>query len=457
MPDFLFVISFFLFPWIFYFIHKAADERLLKISIVNVVFVSLMLFSYFGIFPLYFGLDEFNNYLKVDNKQIVFKMFVISSLNILFLLIGVLITRFIFKIKKRRNFSGPESINRTQYMLILCLIILSVVTLSRYILKIDEIAIFTLFENGHAAANIARSKMGNDFPGRYHWYAVFIHQLSYFSSFILLASYLIKREKTVLILFFISFSIATFASIMAIEKGPVVIYFLSLCAVWFLVKKDGRVPLKFTIFMLLGVFFLLAVFGVYFAGAEGLFSGFTAVFSRAFASSISPAYFYLLIFPEYIGFMYGKTISNPGGIFPYEPFRYTIEVMNWVVPGLKERGIVGSMPTVFWGEIYVNFNWYVIPLFSFITGIFLALIDWLITKLKYNAITIAFNVWLILFFKNLAITGFSGFVFSVDFYIVGIAFIVICYFNSENNKADFYQNSTADSSDAKKSYTSITK
>ncbi len=42
------------------------------------------------------------------------------------------------------------------------------------------------------------------------------------------------------------------------------------------------------------------------------------------------------------------------GILPFEPFRMTVEVMNWVNP--NSNGVVGSMPTVFWAEAYANFG-----------------------------------------------------------------------------------------------------
>ena len=42
-----------------------------------------------------------------------------------------------------------------------------------------------------------------------------------------------------------------------------------------------------------------------------------------------------------------NAVSKSRGLFPWEGYKMTVEVMNWVNPTLADRGIVGSMPTVF--------------------------------------------------------------------------------------------------------------
>ena len=108
---------------------------------------------------------------------------------------------------------------------------------------------------------------------------------------------------------------------------------------------------------------------------------------------------------------------------PYEPYRYTIEVMNWVFPELVGSGVVGTAPTVFWGEAYANFGPLGIPIVAFIIGCLVALVSYLVSKLEINPLTIGFLVSLILIFKDLSVTGFSGYFYNV--YVISITSIVI--------------------------------
>ncbi len=107
---------------------------------------------------------------------------------------------------------------------------------------------------------------------------------------------------------------------------------------------------------------------------------------------------------------------------PYEPYSYTIEVMNWMFPRLADSGVVGSMPTVFWGEAYANFGVLGIPTVAFLMGSFVAFVSYVVSRLEINPLTIGFLVWLILAVKDLSVTGFSGYFYSI--YIVIVSMVV---------------------------------
>src|SRR5690606_15701100 len=102
----------------------------------------------------------------------------------------------------------------------------------------------------------------------------------------------------------------------------------------------------------------------------------------------------------------------PGQVFPYVPIRFTVEIMNWKFPHLADKGIVGSMPTVFWGEAYANFGPLAIPVVAFVMGAQVAIVSYLITRVSHNPLTIGFLAWLMLEYMNLSIAGFSEFIFN---------------------------------------------
>jgi hypothetical protein len=232
---------------------------------------------------------------------------------------------------------------------------------------------------------------------------------------------------TALFAFLITFSYSTFVAVMATEKAPFAWLLIGLFMVYFLVKKDGIIPFrKLVPFALLLVSLFMASY-IYFMGSRDLGSALWSVFSRAFAGSISPAYFYLEFFPTHQDYLLGRTFPNPGGFMPYEPYRYTIEVMNWRFPSLAGSGVVGSAPTVFWGEAYANFGPAGIPIVAFIMGSLTAITSYLVSKMEINALSIGFLVWLIIIFKNLSTTGFSGYFYSI--YIISLILIVILVFS----------------------------
>ena len=147
------------------------------------------------------------------------------------------------------------------------------------------------------------------------------------------------------------------------------------------------------------------------------------IFSRAFGGSIQPAYHYLEIFPEKKEFLLGLSFPNPGGVFPHQPYALATEVSSWVKPGLAEEGIVGSMPTVFWGEAYANFSYIGLVFIPFIIGFLLFSIDIIASKLIDTPFKIGFYVWLLLHFKNLSVSGFSGYIIDSD--LIALSFIFI--------------------------------
>ena len=92
--------------------------------------------------------------------------------------------------------------------------------------------------------------------------------------------------------------------------------------------------------------------------------------------------------------------------------------MNWVFPWHIDQGVVGTAPTVFWGEAYANFGPVGIPIIAFMVGFFLSVYGYLISKFEVNPVSIAFFIWSILMFRNLSVTGFSDFLYNI--HIIGL-------------------------------------
>lgn len=423
MLTFCFILIFFLVHFFALIQLRLIGERLNQVSIVSITTVALFMFSVLGTFVLFFQLDEYRYYTGIRNPLLVLEVLFYSSINIIFFLFGVMFFRRIigFDVLPFRSVE-IKSLTWLQEKLLLLLLIFCILILCFYLCKIDRIAVFALAE-GASAANLARSDMGNSFIGKYHWYKLIMYDLGNLLTFTFFAISLFKKKFGWLILFLISFCYSMFVAVMATEKAPVAWLLVGLFMVYFLVKSNGVIPFRIVIPFAMFLVFLLIITYIYFMGAEDVGSALWSVFSRAFSGSISPAYFYLEFFPEHQDFLFGRTFPNPGGLMPYTPYNYTVEVMNWVFPEDVSSGVVGTMPTVFWGEAYANFGPSGIPIVAFIVGGLLALVSYLVSRVEINPLTIAFLVWLILIFKDLAVTGFSGYLYSI--YIISISAVVI--------------------------------
>lgn len=424
MLTFIFLILFFSVPTFAIIQLRIAGERLNQVSIVNITAVALFMFSLLGTFVLFFQLDAYRYSIGVQDPGLVLEVAFYSSINIILFLCGVIYVRKTIGLGVV-PFRSIEirDLSLLQGGFLFLVFVLCVLVLLNYLRQIDQIAIITALTEGSSAAKQARSDMGNSFSGKYHWYKLVMHDLGNLVTFTSFALWLKKKRAKYFLLFFMTICYSCFVAVMATEKGPIAWLLIGLFMVYFLVRSNGFIPFKKLIPFALLIVSSLVISYIYFMGSRDVGSALWSVFSRAFSGSISPAYFYLEFFPEHQDYLLGRTFPNPGGLMPYEPYKYTIEVMNWLFPSLVGYGVVGTAPTVFWGEAYANFGPLGIPVVAFIIGCLVALVSHLVSKLEINPLTIGFLVWLIIFFKGLSTTGFSGYFYNI--YFISITVIVI--------------------------------
>ena len=425
MLEIAFLLLFFASPFCMFYLLKIANEKINKISIVNVTAVSIYIFSILGTLPLFFMMDEYRVATGVIDRENVFLTLICSFVNMVFFLSGVIFIRRVLRLKPFPVVSSRISdLSFVQKSISLCFFVFLCLILFIYIKKVGEIALFTAIQQGIAEAAIARSNMGNNLEGGgYHWYHLILHNLGFLLTLNFYAIFIKNKNTINLFLFIISFLISSFVATMATEKAAFVGLLMALVMMHYLVKANGLVPKKSLIILGVVIISILVIFYIYFMGSSSVLDAFASIISRAFSGSISPAYFYLQYFPSEQEFLVGGTFPNPGGILPYTPVKYTIDVMNWVFPEMLSGEVVGTMPTVFWGEAYANFGFLGIPVVALIMGVVVAVVSYLFSRLELNTMTAAFFVWLIFHFKTLAITGFSGFLY--DFYLVFMSIVLL--------------------------------
>ena len=219
---------------------------------------------------------------------------------------------------------------------------------------------------------------------------------------------------------------------MAIEKGPAAELLISLYLIYIVIKRNSYFPVKLVIYMGLFLLILLSIFYIFFMGSESIIQAISAVFSRLLTGQIQPAYHYLEYFREH-DFLMETTFPNPRGIFPFESFHLNVEIMNWVHPELAEKRVVGSMPTIYWGEMYANFGIFGILIPPFFVGFGLYWVNVIIFKLRHSPIVVALFVYMATLFKDLAATPMTSFILNIYMILIIAIFIALLIY-SNNGK-----------------------
>jgi len=427
MLNLAFVILFFTIPVIILMILHRAGVHLSRFSIVSLVMSFMFLQAYVGLFSLYFGLDSYRFFGNgIQDRAIVFRVFAFSAWSMLAMSVGVLVTQRVLKASTISNrITSYRTLFPIETYLVLFLGILSAAVFFLYLTKVPEIALFRSFGGTVSEVQIARSNMGNSFEGKVHWYRLFMHDGLFLCSFIIFANYLVTKKKTIfrLLLVVLIFMLAIFSAAASTEKGPIINYLVGLFLVFTVIKNHGKFSIKSIVFAGLGVVFLIPNLFVLFAGSSDYFSAFQLFFSRVVTGQISPAYWYLEMFPHVHDYLWGSSFPNPAGLLPFEPFNLTVEISNWKNPELAKLGIIGSAPTVYWAELYANFGTTGVIVIPFIVGGLLYIVQSLIDRLENSPLKIAFVVWLALHFRLLAGSSISN--YFVDNVMMAMLFIIL--------------------------------
>ena len=428
--DLLFIFVWLMLPLVWHILLRTTGLSLLRPTLPSFTIVALYIYQYIGIPVLYFQFNEYRLSTGVNNPDLVLLVWAYTSITITLMIAGFILAHSQFG--SLRGFATEHykiDMSQKQLLSMTILGVISCMVLYLYITKvgIENIALFVALDvsGSDLSAEAARSAMGNSFAGKYHRYQWFMHHILMFVVLALYAQLLLKSSKLIRLLLFIFGIALLFSLLMAIEKGPIANFLIALLLVFVWVRNNGRVPL--TLVAKFGLFIVstLVLAYIYFMNVSNIGAALSSIASRAFTGQIQPAYHYLEYFPMYQDWLMGRSFPNPAGLFPFEPFALTTELMHWKNPALQEMGVTGSMPTVYWGELYANFGVFGVLVLPLVAGYLLYAGNYFMFKQKFSPVSISLFVWLLMHYKALSSTGLSGFIVDVKLVILIFIFVLI--------------------------------
>ena len=194
--DVVFVLLFFLLPVLLIAILQVNNISVISLSIPMFSIQMLFVLAYMGYFFLYFGLDDYRAEEGVTIQNTIFIAFCYSAYCIFSIgIVMVIFSKVLSTNFTPQNLDNIAVMNRLEFFLIVLLFSTVLIVLTVYLIKIPKIALFTAILEGHEAAKSVRSDMGSNFPGKYHWYSLFMHEIAALLSYTLFSSWLILRTK----------------------------------------------------------------------------------------------------------------------------------------------------------------------------------------------------------------------------------------------------------------------
>ena len=428
--DLSFLMIWLLLPLFWGLLMKLAGLNLTKPNIPVTLIIFIYVFQYIGLPILYFQLDAYRFSEGVNDKVIVLNIFLFTSITITLMIFGYVVAKLHFG-RLNWNKEYVDKTNITTSFAIFIFFTLSVSVLLLYITKlgVNNLAILSvvgLVDNSDSLA-LLRSSMGNNFSGRYHWYYLFMNKILIFISYIYYVMFLsgLKYSK---VMFYMSLLAVLVSLTMATAKGPLINYLIGIFIINIIVSNE-KIKIKKVFAFMVALIVILVMMYILFMNNSSVFSALWHVTSRITTGQIQPAYHYLEFFPYYQDFLLGRSFPNPAGILPFEHYRLTHELMAWHNPSQASRGVVGSMPTIYWGEMYANFGWLGVLVVPLIVGYVLYGINSVLFRFKKNMITISYFVWIIMHISSLSGTSLSNYFVDIYMVVTTIVFFILYFLN----------------------------
>lgn len=381
------------------------------VNITSVFFFKFILIIYIGSIILnIIRLEQAEALGLYQHIDLLLNVWIYSSIAIVLILLGVFVSKKIVNsfsyCRYLKSFYYDDSLI---FKIILVMFLVSIFTFLLYSYKVGSLPIFELLlQTTTSDLQYLRSESTNAFTGKLYRYNLLMKTIP----ILLLGITFFRRNSTKswTILYYTLFVYCIFISIIDLQKSILIntlLFLFILYSFELSIKKLKKLFIVFTsimivLILLMYLFFLNMINNV----SLDLIS---VPLNRILISQVTPIYWYQ-VYQDTFGLIHGASFPNPRGMFDFESVRISVVISDFVRPYLITEGIVGSLPTVFFMEWYINFGILMMLFSMFIFGVFIGFVDFIFIKNVIltnhkNILLITLYAYLILYFSNFAITS----------------------------------------------------
>ena len=414
-------------PFIWYLLLKIANLSFLKFNIPTFVLISIIIINYIG-YPYLFYATQFGN--EVMDLEILTRSWLINILSITLMIFGFIFAKILHgKILYYDVKSEHKFLNNYQKLILFIFLMICIFVLFLYVDKLG-FQNLALFQSSYYEKNFFRSIATNDFDGKIHRYNFFIRDFFGIVFMTILCEAFTKGKAKIyyFIALFVGF-LFVFGALISLEKAPILRIIMMVFLSYIIVKNSSEISLKKIAFIVLVFFTTLVLFYIYLIGGSDAEQSFFSALRRVFVTQIIASCNYLIIFPDYENWLLGRSFPSPGGIFTFDQYLLTKEVHLYVqhFAGIENSNtIVGSVPAVYWSDMYANFGYFGVIGSSIFIGYFVYAINNIIIKyLPINSFTIAIFITILIHYQKLSITHASSYFIDVRLMIYFILIIIV--------------------------------
>lgn len=255
--------------------------------------------------------------------------------------------RFLANVKNIQEDKLPQKFH---FIFAITVAVTVLVSLAYYVqINIPLLGVF----DGVQAKDLAvlRSEAGNDFTGKYWRYALFKDKVL---SMLVLISFFLRHHGVYRCVFPALLGLRCFVCLADVQKGPIINLLILLMLAYFFEKQ--RINKKILVSAGVLICGLIITMYYFFMGVDFQKNNdISGILLRIFVGQ-GVGVPWSMVWVEQYGYLEGLSLPNPAGMLPFAHCRYAVELMEMVFPDLIYKGIIGSMPTVFYGEIFANFG-----------------------------------------------------------------------------------------------------
>ena len=375
--------------------------------VCNVFFI---VFSYIGFFTLFYQLDSYRVRLGVDDPELVALAFVYSlySIVIFNLIYSVLLNEF-----RKANHRSHVEISKKLYLKLSLAFLLEYLH-CLFIYSSGDVPLFQLLKGNVNEA--LRLRLEADYAEmnykrllkwlRKEWLLLV--------TMIVLGVYCHTGKARLLLA--IGVPSLLINSLLFLEKSQFVYVVLSLLAMYVYCNKSNKLILKIAITASIILVGLLSLYSLL-MNAATLIDGLKSIVSRATTAQLLGAIKILEIFPAKIQHLAGEALPNPGGFTPFGGFDLDRFVQR-EIRGVGNNGLVGTSPTIYWGNLYANFGFWGVIIAPFLAAFVVFAYQSLISICVQSEIYDALLIWFAFKVKIIAMGSLNQLFINIDFVLL---------------------------------------